>query len=158
MSKVLVTYFSASGVTAKVSERLAKGIGAKLFEIEPETSYTNADLDWQNKSSRSSIEMSDTSCRPAIRFTVENMSQYDVVYIGFPIWWYREPSIIDTFMESYDFSGKTIVPFATSGSSPIGDSGENMQALASKAKVVKGKKFAANTSDKELADWAMEWL
>lgn len=158
MSKVLVAYFSAGGVTAKVAERLTKEIGAELFEIEPETPYTDQDLDWQNKKSRSSVEMNDRDCRPAIRSEVENMGQYDLVFVGFPVWWYREPSIIDTFMEAYDFSGKTVVPFATSGGSLIGDSGKNMQVLAPNARVVQGKRFAVNTSGQELSSWASEWL
>lgn len=158
MSKKLVAYFSASGVTANVAKKLAKEIGAELFEIQPEVPYTNADLNWQDSRSRSSIEMKDTSCRPAIRSKVEDMSQFDVIFIGFPVWWYREPSIIDTFMEAYDFSGKTVVPFVTSGGSPVGSSGKNMQALAPKAKVEKGKRFAADASGKSLADWAAAWL
>ena len=158
MSKVLVTYFSASGVTAKVAEGLAKEIGADLFEIEPETPYTNADLNWQDKKSRSTVEMNDRGCRPAIRSKVEDMAQYGVVFVGFPVWWYREPSIIDTFMEAYDFSGKTVVPFATSGGSPIGDAGKNMQALAPGAKVAAGKRLTTGTSGKALADWAAEWI
>jgi len=158
MSKVLVAYFSASGVTAKVAERMAKETGAELFEIEPETPYTNEDLNWQDKESRSSVEMNDRRCRPAIRSRAENMDQYDVIFVGFPVWWYREPSIIDTFMEAYDFSKKTVVPFATSGGSQIGDSGKNMQALAPDAKVMKGQRFAAGTSGKVLAEWASEWL
>ena len=158
MSNVLVAYFSASGVTAKVAERLAKEIGAELFEIQPEVSYTDADLDWRNNKSRSSVEMNDRNCRPAIQSQVEDFNQYQVVFIGFPVWWYREPSIIDTFMETYDFSGKTVVPFATAGGSLVGDSGKNMQALAPNAKVVQGKRFPANTSGQELADWAAEWL
>ncbi len=158
MSKVLVAYFSASGVTAKVAEGLAKEIGADLFEIEPETPYTNADLNWQDKKSRSTVEMNDRGCRPAIRSKVEDMAQYGVVFVGFPVWWYREPSIIDTFMEAYDFSGKTVVPFATSGGSPIGDAGKNMQALAPGAKVAAGKRLTTGTSGKALADWAAEWI
>ena len=158
MSKALVAYFSASGVTADLSKRLADAIGADLFEIKPETPYTSADLDWQNKKSRSSVEMNDRSCRPAIAYKKENMDDYDVVFVGFPVWWYREPSIIDTFMEQYDFSGKTIVPFATSGMSPIGDSSKNLQSLALGAKVVNGKRFPNNVSEKELVDWANEWL
>ncbi len=130
MSKVLVAYFSASGVTAKVAKGLAEEIGAELFEIEPKVPYTNADLNWQDKHSRSSVEMNDKKSRPEIRSSVENMDQYDVVFVGFPVWWYREPSIIDTFMEAYDFSKKTVIPFATSGGSPIGDAGKNMQSLA----------------------------
>lgn len=158
MSKVLVAYFSASGVTAKVAERLAGETGAGLFEIEPESPYTDADLDWQDKSSRSTVEMNDRKSRPAIRSRVEDMDQYETVFVGFPVWWYREPSIIDTFMETYDFSGKTVVPFATSGGSPIGDSGKNMQALAPGAKVVAGKRVRADISGKELGRWASEWI
>ncbi len=158
MSKVLVAYFSASGVTAQVAERLAKETGADLFEIEPEIPYTDEDLDWQDKGSRSSVEMSDRGCRPAIRSKVGDMSQYQVVFIGFPVWWYREPSIIDTFMEAYDFTGKTVIPFATSGGSPMGEAGKNMQALAPGAKVMDGKRFAANAPGKTLSVWASEWI
>ncbi|MCI8284327.1 MAG: flavodoxin [Firmicutes bacterium] len=158
MSKVLVAYFSASGVTAGMAEKLAKEIKADLFQIEPEVPYTNADLNWGNNKSRSSVEMNDKSCRPVISSQMQNMDQYDVVFVGFPVWWYREPSIIDTFMESYDFTGKTVVPFATSGGSGIGDSGKNMQTLSPAAKVVKGKRFASDVSGKVLADWASEWL
>ena len=158
MAKALVAYFSASGVTAKLAERLAKAANADLFEIVPETPYTSADLDWRDANSRSSVEMNDRSCRPAIAGTVENMDQYDVVFVGFPVWWYREPSIIDTFVEAYDFSGKTIVPFATSGSSGIGDSGKNLQALAPAATVVAGDRFPAGAGEAELAKWAAAWL
>ena len=153
MSKKLVAYFSASGVTAKVAEKLAKVTGADLFEIKPEVPYTKADLNWMSKKSRSSVEMSDQSCRPAIATKVDNMADYDVVFVGFPVWWYREPSIIDTFMEAYDFSGKTVVPFCTSGSSGIGDSGDNMQALAPGAKVAIGERFKGRVSEDELAAW-----
>ncbi|MBR6076431.1 MAG: flavodoxin, partial [Victivallales bacterium] len=111
-----------------------------------------------NDKSRSSVEMKDKSSRPPIASKVANMAQYDIVFVGFPVWWYREPSIIDTFMEAYDFGGKTVIPFATSGSSDIGPSGQNMQALAPKAKVDKGKRFAADASEKELGDWAKKWL
>ena len=124
MSKALVAYFSASGVTAAVAKKLAAAVGADLFEIQPEQLYTNDDLNWQNSRSRSSVEMNDRSCRPAIAFAVENMAQYDAVFVGFPVWWYREPSIIDTFMEAYDFSGKKVVPFCTSGGSGLGDSAQ----------------------------------
>ena len=158
MSKSLVAYFSASGVTAKMAKKLADAIGADLFEIVPEEPYTKEDLNWMNKKSRSSVEMNDRSCRPAIRSGVENMAQYDVVFVGFPVWWYCEPSIIDTFMEAYDFSGKTIVPFATSGMSGIGDSGENMQRLAKGAKVLPGKRFKNSVSSGDLKNWAEEWL
>ncbi len=158
MKKALVAYFSASGVTAKLAERLADAIGADLSEIEPKARYTSADLDWRNKQSRSSVEMNDRSCRPEINRTVDDMAQYDVVFVGFPVWWYREPSIIDTFMEAYDFSGKTVVPFATSGGSGIGDSVANLQMLAAGAKIATGKRFDANTSADKLADWAKQWL
>ena len=158
MAKALVTYFSASGVTKKLAENLAGAIGADIFEIVPEQIYTAADLNWQDGESRSSVEMKDRSCRPAISSKVENMAQHDVVFVGFPVWWYREPSIIDTFAEEYDFSGKTIVPFATSGGSGIGDSGANIGGLAKGAKVVSGKRFSSNASADELKAWAGEYL
>ena len=147
MSNVLVAYFSASGVTAKVAEKLAGAIEADLYEIKPEQEYTSADLNWQDKQSRSSVEMNDRNSRPAIGNAIENMDQYDVVFVGFPIWWYREPSIIDTFMEAYSFEGKTVIPFATSGGSGMGDSSKNMQELANGAKVVEGRKFARSASE-----------
>ena len=158
MAKALVAYFSASGTTGSLAERLAQAIGADLFEIVPEVPYTAADVDWRNKASRSSIEMNDRGSRPAIASHVEDMAAYDVVFVGFPIWWYREPSIIDTFMEAYDFAGKTVVPFATSGGSGIGDSGHNMGALAAGATVVDGRRFAASASASELKTWAGAWL
>ena len=157
MSKTLVAYFSASGTTAKVAKKMAEAIGADLFEIKPETPYTGADLNWQNKNSRSSVEMNDRSSRPAIAVKVADMPQYDVVFVGFPVWWYREPSIIDTFMESYDFAGKTVIPFATSGGSGLGDSAATMQKLAKGAKVVGGKRFSGNASSEELMAWAGQW-
>ena len=157
MSKTLVAYFSASGTTAKVAKKMAEAIGADLFEIKPETPYTGADLNWQNKNSRSSVEMNDRSSRPAIAVKVADMPQYDVVFVGFPVWWYREPSIIDTFMESYDFAGKTVIPFATSGGSGLGDSAANMQKLAKGAKVVNGKRFSGIASAEELKAWAGQW-
>ena len=157
MSKTLVAYFSASGTTAKVAKKMAEAIGADLFEIKPEKPYTGADLNWQNKNSRSSVEMNDRSSRPAIAVKVADMPQYDVVFVGFPVWWYREPSIIDTFMESYDFAGKTVIPFATSGGSGLGDSAANIQKLAKGAKVVGGKRFSGNASAEELKAWAGQW-
>ena len=119
--KTLVAYFSASGVTAKVAKKLAEAIGAELYDICPKTPYSRADLDWTNKQSRSSVEMNDKSCRPKLMDTAAPVAEADVVFIGYPVWWYREPSIIDSFLEAYDFSGKKIVPFATSGGSPVGD-------------------------------------
>ena len=154
MTKALVAYFSASGVTAGVAEKLAKAVEADLYEIAPEVPYTKADLNWMNKKSRSSVEMNDRSSRPAIGTAVDNMDQYDTVFVGFPVWWYREPSIIDTFMESYDFAGKTIIPFATSGGSGLGDSYKNLQALAPGAKVINGERFPASASEEKLKDWA----
>lgn len=156
--KVLVAYFSASGVTAKVADRLSKATGADLFEIKPAEPYTSADLDWTNKKSRSSVEMADKSSRPAIANKVADMSKYDVIFVGFPIWWYREPSIIDTFMESYDFSGKQVVPFATSGGSGMGNSGSIMQKLAPKAKVDSGKRFSSGVSESDLKAWAEKFF
>lgn len=158
MSKVLVAYFSASGVTKKLAEKLAEATGGDLFEIVPEVLYTKSDLNWMNPKSRSSVEMKDRACRPAIASRVEDMSAYDAVFVGFPVWWYREPSIIDTFAESYDFTDKTIIPFATSGSSGIGSSGENIAALAKGAKVASGERFKASASVEELRDWASKWL
>ena len=157
MSNKLVAYFSAGGVTGSVAEKLADEIGADLFEIVPEKPYTNADLDWQNSRSRSSVEMKDRNARPAIASKVADMSRYDVIFVGFPIWWYREPSIIDTFMEAYDFSGKTIVPFATSGGSGLGDAPKNMQALAKGSEVENGKCFSAVVSGQELRAWAQKY-
>ena len=154
MQKTLVAYFSASGVTAKVAQRLAEAIHADLFEIQPAQSYTRADLNWMDKKSRSSVEMNDPSTRPAIANRVENMEQYDTVFVGFPVWWYREPSIIDTFAEAYDFSGKTLVPFCTSGGSGIGPSGENLQKLTKAAKVLPGERFSGRVSADELKRWA----
>ena len=117
--KVLVAYFSASGVTKAAAQQLAEVAGADLHEIKPEKPYTDADLDWQDKQSRSSVEMQDKNSRPAITSKLQNMKDYDVVYVGFPIWWYTCPTIINTFMEAYDFQGKTVIPFATSGGSSI---------------------------------------
>lgn len=158
MTKVLVAYFSASGVTKKLANTLAEATGGDLFEIVPEQIYTKEDLNWMNPKSRSSVEMKDRSCRPAIASKVDDMASYDAVFIGFPVWWYREPSIIDTFAESYDFSGKTIIPFATSGSSGIGPSGENIAALAKGAKVTAGERFKASSTVEDLKEWASKWL
>ena len=127
MSKVLVTYFSASGATAKTANKLAKEVDGDVFEIEPKEKYASADLNWMDKKSRSSVEMNDPASRPEIAKQVENMDMYDTVLVGFPIWWYVEPKIIDTFLDSYDFSGKTVIPFATSGGSGIENVEKNLQ-------------------------------
>jgi len=121
-NKILVAVFSASGVTKAVGEAVARAAGADFYEIEPQERYTSADLNWTNKKSRSSVEMNDPAARPAIRGAVENMADYDTVIVGFPIWWGVAPRIIETFLESYDFGGKTILPFCTSGGSGVGRS------------------------------------
>ena len=151
--KKLVAYFSASGVTKTVAQKLAQAANADLFEIVPQQIYTNADLNWRDKHSRSSVEMNDRACRPAMA-AAPDVSGYDVIFVGFPVWWYREPSIIDTFMESADFTGKTVVPFCTSGGSGLGGAAKNMQALAPGAKVSDGKRFPASVSPDELKKWA----
>ena len=139
MSKVLVTYFSASGVTAKTANKLAKEVDGDVFEIEPKEKYTSADLNWMDKKSRSSVEMNDPASRPEIAKQVENMDMYDTVLVGFPIWWYVEPKIIDTFLDSYDFSGKTVIPFATSGGSGIENVEKNLQKEYPNINLGKGK-------------------
>ena len=151
-NKSLVTYFSASGVTKKVAEKLAEAAGADLFEIKPEVAYTEADLNWMDKKSRSSIEMNDKSFRPAIAEKCNNMADYDVVYVGFPIWWYVAPTIINTFLESYDFSGKTIVLFATSGGSGFGNTVAELKGSVSDTTVIKeGKVFNSGVSKDQLS-------
>ena len=119
MSKTLVAYFSASGVTARAADAIARQTGADLYEIRPQVPYTAADLNWMDKKSRSTLEMNDAACRPAIAGGVAGIDQYDTVFLGFPIWWGVEPRAVDTFLESYDFAGKTLVPFATSGGSAM---------------------------------------
>lgn len=157
-SDILVAYFSATGNTKSVAEKLASAINADLFEIVPEQPYTSDDLNWQNDSSRSSIEMSDKNSRPRIASKIDDISQYKIVFVGSPIWWGRKPSIIDTFIESYDFAGKTIIPFVTSGSSGIGDYGKNLQSLAPNAKVMTGERFSTDVSAEELKNWANEQM
>ena len=153
MKKKVIAYFSASGVTKRAAERLAKAAGADLFEIKPAVPYSQADLDWTNKKSRSSVEMGNPDSRPEIAERLENMEEYDTVFLGFPIWWYVAPTIIDTFLESYDFSGKTIVPFATSGGSGFGRTAEVLKPLCSDtAKWLPGKMLNC-TSEKEMEEW-----
>jgi len=153
-NKSLVAYFSASGVTAKVASKLAKATGADLFEIKPEVPYTKADLNWMDKKSRSSIEMGDKSFRPAISEKCNNMENYDTIYLGFPIWWYVAPTIINTFLESYDFSGKTIVLFATSGGSGFGKTVADLKGSVSDTTVIKeGKLFNGGVSEQQLISW-----
>ncbi len=154
MSRKLVAYFSASGVTAKVAERLSEAIGADLYAIEPEVPYTKADLDWMDKKSRSTIEMNNPASRPAIAGKRDNMNDYDTVFVGFPIWWYVAPTIINTFLESYDLTDKTIIPFATSGGSDMGKTNEKLLPSCKGAKLQDGKVFKASVSGADLAKWA----
>lgn len=157
MHKKLVAYFSASGVTKAAAERLAKAAGADLFEIKPEAPYSRADLDWTDKKSRSSVEMSNPESRPEIAEKLSNMDDYDTVFIGFPIWWYVAPAIINTFVESYDFSGKTIVPFATSGGSPMGRTVEVLKPLCSASVKWEDGKMLNRISERELKNWVRQF-
>lgn len=152
MEKVLVVYFSASGVTEEVASQLAEVTSGDLHKIQPEQPYTAADLDWTNKQSRSSLEMNDKSSRPSISDKVQNMEEYNVVYIGFPIWWYTAPTIINTFIESYDFKGKTVIPFATSGGSSIKKACQDLKAAYPNINWREGK-LLNNASKKELEEW-----
>lgn len=153
MSKILVAYFSASGVTKNAAEKLAKAANADLFEIKPVRPYTDTDLNWMDKKSRSTIEMNDLSSRPEIANKCENMGSYDVVFVGFPIWWYVEPRIIDTFLESYDFSEKTVIPFATSGGSGLGKTAENFKKILGANTTVKDGKMLTRASETVVSDW-----
>ena len=155
----LVAYFSATGNTRAVAESLAMAINADIFEITPETLYTSDDLNWRNDKSRSSVEMGNRNSRPVIANKITDMSKYKYIFIGFPIWWGREPSIIDTFVESYDFAGKTIIPFATSGSTPSTDeAATDIRALAPGANVLIGKRFPNNVPIDELKIWGNEQM
>ena len=153
MSRKLVVYFSASGVTAKVAESLSEAIGADIYEIEPDVPYTKADLNWMDKQSRSTLEMNDPASRPAIKGMRDNMEDYDTVFVGFPIWWYVAPTIINTFLESYDLTGKTIIPFATSGGSAMGKTNEKLQPSCPNSKLIEGKVFKKSASKADLAAW-----
>lgn len=155
-NKKLVAYFSCSGDTAIIAKQLARAAGADLFAIKPLVPYTEADLDWRDKNSRSSVEMR-TLERPAIAEKVENMSDYDTVFIGFPIWWYIAPTIINGFLESYDFSGKTLIAFATSGGSGIEKAEAVLKSLCSdRTKWLPGKLIPAEATTDELRDWLKE--
>ncbi|PXX54268.1 flavodoxin-like protein [Hungatella effluvii] len=155
MGKTLVAYFSASGVTRKAAENLAQAAGADLYEIKPATPYTREDLDWTNKNSRSSMEMNDKSSRPAITDTAADISGYDTIFLGFPIWWYVAPTIINTFLEAYDFSGKRIVLFATSGGSGFGKAVEGLKpSVSADTVIVEGKLLNGRSSSADLKAWA----
>ena len=147
MNKRLVAYFSASGNTARLAKNLAEAAGADLYEIRPAVPYTSADLNWQNKQSRSSVEMSDHSSRPELADKNADIAAYDTIYVGFPVWWYIAPTIINSFLESYDFSGKKIILFATSGGSGFGKAVENLKSSAPDAEIIEGK---VNPSAKDI--------
>ena len=149
----LVAYFSASGSTAKLAKTLAAAADAALFEIRPAVPYERRDLNWMDKKARSTVEMQDPNCRPELADTAAPVAEADVVFLGFPIWWYREPSLIDSFLDSYDFSGKTVVPFFTSGGSQLGEGQSRIEKLARGAKVLSGKRFSARASEAELQSW-----
>lgn len=155
--KQLVAYFSAGGVTKKLAERLAGAIGADIHQIQPEIPYTTADLDWTDKTSRSSVEMNDKTFRPPVANKVAHMEQYDVIYLGFPIWWYVAPTIINTFLEQYDLTGKTIIPFATSGSSGMGHTNKELQDSCPGAVLKEGTRFPADTPAEKLKTWAEQF-
>ena len=156
MSKKVAAYFSPSGVTKRYAERLAKVTGADLFEINPSVPYTNADLNWQDKNSRSSVEMKNPDSRPEIAEKLSDMDSYDTVFVGFPIWWYVAPTIIDTFLESYDFSGKTVVPFATSGGRGMGKTADVLRKICPNADIKDGK-VLNGMSDEKIAQWAAKF-
>ena len=154
MKKSLVVYFSVTGTTKTLAEKLAKEANADLFEIKPAVPYTQEDLDWTNKNSRSTVEMKrDKTIRPKIANKVENIGQYDKIYIGFPIWWYIAPTIINSFLEQYDLEGKTIIPFATSGGSDMGDTNKELQPSCKGAKLLEGRRFSASVPQDQLKDW-----
>ena len=158
MSKKLVAYFSASGTTKKAAELLAKAANADIYEITPKQPYTKADLNWMDKTSRSSVEMRDSSSRPEIESIDAKISSYDTIFLGFPIWWYVAPTIINTFLESYDFSGKTIVLFATSGGSRFGEAVGGLKGSVAASTVIKeGKILNGRLYEEELKKWADEF-
>ena len=154
MSKKLVAYFSASGVTAKVADMLADAVGADIYEIRPEVPYTKADLNWMDKKSRSTIEMNDKTIRPAIADKDAKIDQYDTIFLGFPIWWYVAPTIINTFLEGYDFSGKKIILFATSGGSKFGKTVEELKiSVPASCEIVEGKLVNGEQSIPSIREW-----
>lgn len=157
MSKKLTAYFSASGVTAKAAKVLSEAAGTDLFEIKPAVPYTNTDLNWQDKNSRSSVEMNNLSFRPEIAEKLANMDDYDVIFVGFPIWWYIAPTIINTFLESYNFFGKKIVLFATSGSSGFGKTAEALAGSCKGAELITGRMMNGTIDKAELAKWAEQF-
>lgn len=157
MSKKLVACFSASGTTANVAKNLAKAAGANLYEIKPAVPYSKADLNWMDKQSRSSVEMRDKSSRPELADTDANIADYDTIFIGFPIWWYVAPTIINSFLEAYDFSGKKIVLFATSGGSGFGKAVASLQPSAPKATIVEGAILNGRPNEAKLKAFAEQY-
>ena len=153
MTTSLVAYFSASGTTARVAETLASAASADLFEIAPANPYTAADLDWTDRSSRSTKEMNDEASRPAMKVDAPSLDGYDTIFVGFPIWWYEAPHIIETFLESCDLSGKTVVPFATSGGSGMGGTNKALSPSCKGAKLLEGKVFRSSTNADTLREW-----
>lgn len=153
MSKLLVAYFSASGVTKKVAQKMANAAQADLVEIAPKERYTKADLNWMDKKSRSSVEMNDPASRPEIEKNLDDISAYDTVAIGFPIWWYTAPTIIKTFLETYDFTGKKIALFATSGSSGFGNTVNDLKPCVSESTEFISEKIMNRISDEEISEW-----
>ena len=152
MGKKLVAYFSASGTTKKTAEMVAEAAGADLYEITPAVAYTKADLNWMDKKSRSSVEMSDKKIRPEMTDTDAGIENYDEILLGFPIWWYVAPTIINTFLEAYDFSGKKIVLFATSGGSGFGNTVKELQPSAPDAVITEGRLLNCGTKQ-EISEW-----
>ena len=153
MRKILVAYFSATGTTKKVAEKLAKATEGNLFEIKPQVEYTSEDLNWNDKKSRSSVEMNDEFCRTKIENVVENIDDYDTVFVGFPVWWYIPPRIIQTFVEKHNMSGKRIIAFATSGGSGIKGSTDFLKKNYSDLNIIEGKRFGWNESLKSIGAW-----
>ena len=151
--KILVAYFSATNTTEGVAELIADSLSADLYEMIPEQPYTDADLDYHDDNSRSTIEMNAPAARPAISGSVENMEQYEIVFIGYPIWWGEAPRIVSTFVKSYDFAGKTVVPFCTSGGSGVGSSASNLEALTEGAEWISGTRLNGDSSHEAIAEW-----
>ena len=156
MDKILVAYFSATGTTARVAHALAEAAGADLYAITPAVPYSAADLNWHDKKSRSSLEMADPASRPAIAGDLPDMTPYGAIFVGFPIWWYQAPRIIETFVQGGGFSGKTLIPFATSGGSPLGESGAILEKLCPGSRWLAGRRLNAGVTARELAGWLGE--
>ena len=153
MKERIVAYFSASGSTARLAKTLASAAEAELYEIRPAVPYERRDLNWMDKKSRSTVEMQDPDCRPALADTDAPVAAADTIFVGFPIWWYREPSIIDSFLDAYDWTDKTVVPFCTSGGSDLGEGQTRIEMLAKGARVLRGRRFSARASESELKKW-----